>query len=232
MILGHGTFFFMLWHNKGILEMDPILVWHPLDFIILTSMTYAKAYFKFGKEIGNFLHLLRPGTMKKIKQKGKVLKAVSKISSSHGTFLSHCLSYGDEKTVSCIEMAGCLCQDGPHSCYVGRWRIYPDSYSWQILSPILGGHLRLDSSLSSLAVLCAEFSDQQEFWAGAFSLFSFFPHQKGLQRADHSAQHSLLFCQEKVRTAMRFVWVEACMHGKMQELVGGEPCKRKSRWVE
>ena len=85
-------------------------------------MTYAKAYLKFGYEIGIFLHLFRPGTMKEIKQKSNVLKVVSKEVPLMALFchiVSH-LCHGDERTVSCIKMAGSLCQDGPHSSYRGR----------------------------------------------------------------------------------------------------------------
>lgn len=65
-------------------------------------------------------------------------------------------------------------------------------------------------------------------WCRGFFFVLFFPHQNGLQRADHSAQHCLLFCQEKVWTAVRFIGVEACTHGRMQELVGDVPPKRSS----
>jgi len=43
-----------------------------------------------------------------------------------------------------------------------------------------------------------------------------------------TAQHSLLFCQEKVQTAMRFIAVETCTHRKMQQLVGDVLPKRSS----
>lgn len=66
MILGHGTIFLMVWQNKGILEMYPVLVWHPLDFIVSTCMTHAKANLNFRKKIGFFyffLPLFRSGTV-------------------------------------------------------------------------------------------------------------------------------------------------------------------------